>query len=126
MSDWNFLNKYRVGHGVRGFERYGSTPDYGFNGLFRFRMGMKQLRVVASEGEGWKHVSVSIEGENTPPKWDTMCAVKDLFWESEDCVVQFHPPRSEYVNFHPGCLHLWQPIDQPFPTPPSIMVGPKS
>lgn len=73
----------------------------------------------------WQHVSVSIEGDKRPPRWSVMCIVKDLFWEPEDCVVQFHPPRSEYVNFHEGCLHLWRPLVEKMPMPLSIMVGPK-
>lgn len=52
-----------------------------------------------------------------------MCKVKDLFWEPEDWVVQYHPAKSEYISNHPGCLHLWQPLNEKLPTPPSIMVG---
>lgn len=53
-----------------------------------------------------------------------MCKIKDLFWEAQDCVCQFHPPKTEYVNNHAGCLHLWKCIDgREFPTPDSIMVG---
>lgn len=75
---------------------------------------------------GWKHVSVSIERDSRPPKWEAMCFVKDLFFESEDWVVQFHPAQSEYVNYHKGCLHLWMPTETKLPTPQSIMVGPKT
>ena len=35
---------------------------------------------------------------------------KALFWDEDDCVIQYHPPRSEYVNNHQNCLHLWRPI----------------
>lgn len=51
-----------------------------------------------------------------------MCAVKDLFFEPEDCVIQYHPPKSEYVNHHPGCLHLWMPLNEKIPLPPKIFV----
>jgi len=83
----------------------------------------ERVRCIASDGGGWKHVSVSIIGDNRPPKWGLMCEVKGLFWEDEDVVIQFHPRKSEYVNNHPGCLHLWQSLTQPFPTPDPIMVG---
>ena len=104
--------------------RMASTPDYGTTGLFRV-MGPKgaMLTIVASDGEGWEHVSVSIERRT--PNWDEMCFVKDLFWREDECVVQYHPPRSEYVNFHPHCLHLFRPIDVKIPMPPSFLVGPK-
>ena len=85
------------------------------------------LKIIASNGEGWEHVSVSIfSHENKTPTWGNMCLVKNMFWDEEECVVQYHPPKSEYVNHHPGCLHLWRKIGFDYPTPPAILVGPKS
>jgi hypothetical protein len=91
----------------------------------------QELCVVASGAdandemsEGWEHVSVSTG--RRPPNWREMCFVKDLFWEQHECVVQFHPARSEYVNNHPHCLHLWRNNRVGFPTPPSILVGDKT
>ncbi len=83
--------------------------------------------VIASDGEGWEHVSVHIKihGDANTPTWEEMCIIKDLFWDKEDCVVQFHPPESEYVNCHPHCLHLWRPSNTNIQTPPSELVGPK-
>lgn len=107
-----------------------SEDSYGFNGLFQFYIGdsAAKVKVIASDGEGWQHVSVSLHDHpNKTPSWALMCFVKDLFWEPEDVVVQFHPRKSEYVNHHPGCLHLWRCIDgREFPTPPTYMVGPKT
>jgi hypothetical protein len=51
-----------------------------------------------------------------------MCFVKDLFWDVEEVVVQFHPKKSEYVNNF-RVLHLWRPTNGVFPTPPAILVG---
>ena len=109
-----------------------STPaGSGFNGLFRIARGPcgAPLRIIASEAslkgsQGWEHVSVS--APNRCPNWTEMCFVKDLFWDDEECVVQFHPPRSEYVNNHPYVLHLWRNVDFEFRTPPAIMVGVKN
>ena len=130
MSDWKFLNANRVGTLARISgdvpSIYHSTPEVGFNGMFRFLLDGKRIRCIASDGGGWKHVSVSIEGDNRPPRWGIMCQIKDLFFEPEDCVVQFHPPQSKYINHHPGCLHIWLCTDgREFPQPPTIMVGPK-
>ena len=80
-----------------------------------------ELRIIASNGMGWEHVSVS--RRDRCPTWDEMCQIKALFWDEDDCVIQYHPPRSEYVNNHPNCLHLWRPIGVSLPMPPSIMVG---
>lgn len=109
--------KFRV---TSGHQLATSAAD-GNNGLFRVRLRHAQtVRVIASDGEGWEHVSVS--RDDRPPTWDEMCQVKALFWGEEDCVVQYHPPRSEYVNVHPNCLHLWRPADRELPLPPRIMV----
>jgi len=128
MSNWTFLNANRVGTNPRITadvqSLYHTKPEAGFNGMFRFFLDGKKVRCIASDGLGWKHVSVSIEGDPRPPRWGLMCSVKDLFWDDEDWVVQFHPAKSEYVNHHSGCLHLWQSEAQ-FPKPDSIMVGPK-
>ena len=127
MSDWKFLETCRVGiqnpalmTGVpEAF--HGSTAD-GWNGLFRIVIDGRLILVIRSDGEGWQHVSVSEERSRKPVPWDIMCKVKDLFFEDEDVVVQFHPKKSQYVNNHPGCLHLWRCTSKEFPTPEAIMV----
>lgn len=106
-----------------------SDPEWGAYGAFELSGPCgTALRIVASgadagDTEGWEHVSISTR--HRPPNWQEMCFVKALFWEAEECVIQFHPPESVYVNNHPHCLHLWKP---PFdvPLPPSILVGVRS
>ena len=85
------------------------------------------LNVLASAaypemGILWDHVSVS--RPDRTPTWDEMCHVKNLFWSEDQCVVQFHPPKSDYVNFHPHCLHLWHWLRE-MPRPPADLVGPR-
>jgi hypothetical protein len=93
-----------------------------------------RLAIIASDGtdpatphaDGWEHVSVHAyneRGRERTPNWKEMCVVKGLFWDDEDVVVQFHPRRSEYVNQHPGTLHLWRTRHVVFPTPPPELVG---
>jgi hypothetical protein len=91
------------------------------NGHARVAGPFRDLTIVFSDGEGWEHVSVSTPGR--VPNWDEMTFVKHLFWSPEDCVIQFHPPASRYVNVHPHCLHLWRPQGQVLPMPPTWMVG---
>jgi hypothetical protein len=82
------------------------------------------LAIISSGADaetGWEHVSVS--GARRVPNWNEMCFVKNLFWEEEECVMQLHPPKSEYVNLHPHCLHLWRSLTQKILMPPSILVG---
>lgn len=87
------------------------------------------LKVMAVDGvqTGWEHVSVTRWfGRNVmTPSWEDMAYVKSLFWSADACVVQFHPPESEYVNNHENCLHLWRKVGFKFPLPPSILVGVK-
>lgn len=100
----------------------GSDDSYGNNGFFIINKDGYEIRVQASDGEGWEHVSVSINRSRCP-SWEQMNYVKDLFWDAEDCVVQFHPPKSEYVNMHEYVLHLWRCVDKDFPLPDKLMVG---
>lgn len=98
-----------------------STDSFGNNGAFIVPCGTFELTCIASDGVGWEHVSVSLK--NRTPNWKQMCFIKDLFWDETDWVVQFHPAKSEYVNNHENCLHLWRPTNQRFPTPHSLLVG---
>lgn len=85
-----------------------STEFDGNNGAF----DLGRYFIIASDGGGWDHVSVSIFGGfRKNPSWDDMCKIKEIFWDEEDTVIQFHPPKSEYVNNHPYTLHLWRPND---------------
>lgn len=110
-------NKYRIRTG-----QLGSNDSYGCNGAFELTIKHGQrLFAIVSDQLGWEHVSVS--RKDRTPTWDEMCQIKQLFWDDEDCVVQYHPPRSEYVNNHQFCLHMWRIVGGHFPMPPSIMVG---
>lgn len=79
--------------------------------------------VIWSNGGGWEHVSVAPYKRSHTPTWDEMCRLKDMFFRDDEVVVQFHPAKSDYVNNVPNCLHLWRPLNEVMPTPPSIMVG---
>ena len=111
-------NQYRVLEG-----QFASTQYSGNNGLFLvpFKGARVSLRVIASDGGGWEHVSASYP--HRCPTWEEMCRLKSIFWGPNDCVVQYHPPESDYVNNHSYCLHLWRPLGVDLPRPPSLMVG---
>ena len=114
-------NQYRVRSGP-----LGSDNSVGNCGAFfvpnRAKDGVAPLKVLASDGEGWEHVSVSLP--HRCPTWAGMCSVVALFWDPEDCVMQLHPPRSQWISNHPHCLHLWRPTGHAqIPQPPGWMVG---
>lgn len=113
--------KYRVRNG-----RYQSSRNDGNNGCFVISFsGRTTAFVIASDGMGWEHVSVHMHTDDKDriPTWAEMCKIKDLFWDEEDTVVQYHPPKSEYVNMHKYVLHLWRSTEFDMPRPPSILVG---
>jgi hypothetical protein len=103
---FKYPEKYRIA-GVAG------VTD---GGAFKIPYQARDFYIVASHGGGWDHVSVSLE--NRCPSWKEISYIKKLFWDDEDCVVQFHPPQSRYKNLHPYCLHLWKPQFTELPMPP--------
>ena len=118
-TPWLQLERYRVNH------PFGSTPYGSDYGAFRVPGPCKRnLGIIANgEEDGWEHVSVSLP--HRTPNWEEMAFVKDLFWTEDETVVQFHPPKSHYVNFHKHCLHLWRKVSEDIELPPIWMVGPK-
>ncbi len=102
---------------------FGSDPSYGPNGHFFIESPAGvTLQVIASNGGGWEHVSVSVARVKRCPTWDEMVYVKMRFWEREETVIEYHPAAKDYVNNHPFVLHLWRPIGVNIPKPPRIMV----
>lgn len=120
------LDQFRIAKGP-----LASTPEQGNDGAFLLHSTPgTQLVVIASDGAAWDHVSVHAKYRNRhgktrrrTPTWAEMCLVKELFFDAEETVVQFHPPESEYVNNHPHCLHLWRSQQTAFPSPPAELVG---
>lgn len=99
-----------------------------FDGAFQL-MGPcgAMVRIVASDAshesaQGWEHVSVSCP--NRCPNWLEMCFVKDLFWNDDELVIQYHVPKAQHINNHPHVLHMWRDTLHPHPRmPPSHFVG---
>jgi len=81
-----------------------------------------QMKVIASSGGGWDHVSVS--RRNRCPNWPEMEHVKRMFFRDDETAMQLHVPPADHINCHPYCLHLWRPLDAEIPRPPAEFVGP--
>ena len=79
--------------------------------------------IIFSTGAGWEHVSVAPFKRSVTPSWDDMCLIKDIFFKEDESVIQIHPPKNEYVNNMPNCLHLWRWNEGEMILPPSFMVG---
>lgn len=117
---FHVVEKYRVS---RGQQR--STFADENNGAFMINRGRTSIFIKASDGLGWEHVSVHCISENKErtPTWAEMCFIKDLFWDEEDIVVQFHPPKSQYINMHKFTLHMWRSTTTSITTPPTVLIG---
>lgn len=105
------------------FGPYGTKPGQKF-GLFEIPHynTCATLHVISApmeEGE-WEHVSVSLKSRC--PNWNEMNYIKELFWHEDQTVVQFHPKKSNYVNIHKYCLHLWRHRGGEYKLPPTYMV----
>lgn len=91
-----------------GWEHWGPSA-----GGFASTSGLRVLSSVVvdreQDGRRWHHVSAS--RANRLPSWEDMCEVKELFVGLERKGIQIFPPRSEYCNGHPFCLHLWSCLD---------------
>lgn len=108
----------------------GSNSSYGNNGFFvipHHRIDNYFYNCQVSDGEGWEHVSVTLSAKKKTVErcctWEEMCFLKNFFWGEDEVVVQFHPAKSDYVNMHKFCLHMWRPTNQLIPVPDPLMVG---
>lgn len=108
---------------------YGTPGDQG-NGVFMIPSPVpnRVLFCIASDGEGWEHVSVSARRTKRRriikklPSWYEMCRVRRAFWGGAATVIQYHPPESANVN-NAEVLHLWRPVGVVLPLPPGDLVG---
>lgn len=113
-----FPEAYRTKHPLeKQLNLYHKTGDD--FGWFEFVYNNKWFAVQASQDDHWEHVSVS---SKRTPTWDEMCYVKRLFWDDEETVIQYHPPKSEYVNMAKTCLHLWR-YKKDMPRPEKWRIG---
>lgn len=109
------IEQYRQAHPTLGASPSGC--NYGF---FVVPQVSGDLQIIASDGQSWDHVSVSLE--NRCPTWDEMQRIKELFFDDNETVVQFHPRKSRYVNQMPYCLHLWKRQGSHYELPAEILI----
>lgn len=124
MKNLHLLDEFRRPYrGVIGDETCGNFVIPYDNGRT-----LKKFHVIASSNMDWDHVSVSLlTGDESKllgrcPTWDEMCYIKDLFFNEDEVVIQYHPAKSDYVNINPYVLHIWRPLTQEIPQPPTFMV----
>lgn len=87
--------------------------------------------------DGWEHAMAYLKKLAEPDKskkvvavtrsltWEETCLVKDLFWDPEECTVQFHPPMSHYVA-PKHATNIWKPQSLPLPVPTAVLAALKA
>lgn len=88
-----------------------SNKESGGTGLITYG-SLKNCSVIWSREEGGLYDHVSIAPKNRMPSWDELCKVKDMFFYDEEECFQVFPKKSEYVNIHKYCLHIWRNIKE--------------
>lgn len=124
MRNLTILNKYRDVETA--LKLYGFAGDHE-TGIFHVPSATDDeavLKIIASVGDGWDHVSISLP--NRCPTWAEMEQIKRAFFKDEETAMQLHVPPSDHISVHPFCLHLWRPLTGKIPMPPAWMVGPKA
>jgi hypothetical protein len=118
MRNLHEIDRYRLTT-KEVYDRYGSSGDETC-GVFVIPFQSYELRVIASNGGGWDHLSISLT--NRTPNWKEMEYIKRLFFKPEEMAIQFHVPESKHINVHPNCLHLWRPQNFEIQLPPAEFV----
>lgn len=111
------LEPYRFHHPLH--ETLGDSNNGAF--IIPSPRDREKMMVIISDGLGWEHVSVS--RKDRTPTWEEMCFIKNLVFEEDETVIQYHPAKKDYINVHPYCLHLWKPLEANLPLPPTVLLA---
>lgn len=84
---------------------------FGFDSFEVKAMG-NEFNVVASIEPNQEHISITLRHKKRIPTWEEMKAIKDIFFDAEEECYQVFPKKSEYVNLHPYCMHIWRDRDE--------------
>ena len=69
-----------------------------------FKMG--RCKIITSIDEGKWHLSISTP--NAMPSYNEIKEARYKFCPDDIYMAEIFPPKSEFVNLHPYCRHLWQ------------------
>lgn len=62
-----------------------------------------------SDGKRWVHLSCAYPSRL--PTWTELTMIRDVLLGAHAKTIQVLAPKSEHVNIHPYCLHLWHCLD---------------
>jgi hypothetical protein len=73
-----------------------------------YRVGDCTL-MVGQENGLWH---ISIANQKRYPSWDELKFVRYRFCPDDITMVMILPPKSDYVDLHKWCFHLWEIKDE--------------
>lgn len=120
MINLNELNDFRV-RTQEVLDMYGTWGDHTAGAfMVPHRRTGTTLKVIASSGEGWDHISISTP--NRTPNWTEMQFIYRLFFAPDETVWEYHVPLDKHINKHPFTLHLWRKHNFDMPLPPAEFI----
>lgn len=81
-----------------------NVKDYPNNSIKRYQMG--ECIVLVSKDHGKLHLSIS--HPDRLPNYEEIKFARYHYLPDSVYMAQIFPPKAEFVNLHPNCLHLWQ------------------
>lgn len=87
---------------------YRCVDRFGPEGAIYVRKdGLKVIETISDHEDGreWLHVSLSFTDHL--PTYGDLKQVKSIFAGDENTALQVFPPKSQHINIHEYCLHLW-------------------
>lgn len=117
------------------FEKYAIDIGLGpaislHSGSFLYPMENDKNAFIIStkDRRGWNHVSIHLQNDlgeciTKVPSHEDMQVIRNLFFNSEDLVQEFHPEKKDYINNHSYTLHLWESTEEKVEKPNSNILS---
>lgn len=76
----------------------------------------------------WKRIQVSLlnwwhQQLKVFPTWDEMCAIKDIFFNDDEAIIEIHPSDEYKIYEKDYTIDLWKPLNKELPLPNPDLVG---
>lgn len=104
---WHFVTRIVVPDDCCGYGTVFDRPKTARAPKARVMLSVDEIEC----GQQWLHLSVSHPHKN--PSWHTIKEVKELFMPKDKYAIQMIAPKSEHINIHEHCFHLWMRLDGP-------------
>ena len=87
-------------------------PPYAGMRCFRnWKQGLEALVSAAPMDDGRRWLHFSLVHRHSVPTWSDLVAAKEALLGPETKAILVIAPRSQWVNIHPNCLHLFVCLD---------------